>query len=75
MATEVWCELVCACCATSSFGQYTTGGRVPRKALKAMARAAGWVFAGDESFCRAACRVQHEADAHSHHHESLTTTA
>lgn len=71
MATEVWCELVCACCARSSIGQYTTDGRVPRQALKAMAREAHWVFTGDESFCSDACRVRHEAEARSNHHESM----
>ncbi|WP_454740447.1 hypothetical protein [Cupriavidus necator] len=51
MATEIWCELVCACCARTAGGQYTTNGRLPRRELKADAAAAGWLFKGNEAFC------------------------
>lgn len=53
MATEVWCELVCAKCAKTSNGQHTRDGRVPRTELKQEAAAAGWTFnRDDESHCK-----------------------
>jgi hypothetical protein len=55
MPTEIWCEIVCAKCATANIGQYATG-RIPRKELKAQARSAGWLFDGDEAFCSAECK-------------------
>ncbi|HDS1216259.1 hypothetical protein ACSMEB_17230 [Stenotrophomonas maltophilia] len=54
MATEVWCELVCARCARTCYGRHTYNGRVPRKELKAEARSEGWTFNRlDEAHCKA----------------------
>lgn len=51
MATEIWCELVCLCCARTSNGQFTYNGSVPRKALKATAKRDGWTFEQDAAYC------------------------
>lgn len=51
MSTYVWCELVCDYCSLSICGQFTTGGRIPRRSLKADATSKGAVFSGDDVFC------------------------
>lgn len=58
MAVYVWCELVCEYCSISICGQFSTGDRIPRKALKKEAAEGSAVFSGDEVFC---CREHMEA--------------
>lgn len=52
MATRLWCEVVCSCCAKSGPGQFIFAGKIPRKALKRIAKDQGWEFNKDgDSYC------------------------
>ncbi len=55
MAISVWTELVCARCATTSEGVFTSDGRAPVKRLKDYARKRGWRFTRDDAFCSQSC--------------------
>lgn len=64
MATEIWCELVCAKCAHTFPGEYVdTASMQPIRArFKRDAREKGWVFQGREAFCCEIHRVQYRME-------------
>jgi hypothetical protein len=50
MAIFIWCEIVCATCAKTSEGRFTTS-HIPRLLLKKSAQREGFVFVGNEAYC------------------------
>ncbi len=60
MATGIWCEIVCSVCAQANSGEYSFDSKLPRASLKKEAKAAGWIFDGDEAFCCVECKDTYE---------------
>lgn len=54
----IWCEIVCDCCARSTSGRFVTG-LIPRREMKAEAKAEGWKFQNQFSFCSDFCVSQY----------------
>jgi hypothetical protein len=58
MSFYIWCEIVCLGCAIATAGRHTTK-TLPRREMKADAKASGWVFYDDGNARCPGCAKDH----------------
>lgn len=58
---SLWCEIVCRTCCDTEAGRWIASAP-PKRKMVAQAKARGWLFKYDESFCSNQCVAQYEKE-------------